>query len=212
MQELYTRQLILREWREADRQPFAEMSADAEVMRYLMPHATRADSDAWIDRQRQHQAARGFCFWAVELAASAEFVGSVGLYRVPYQAHFTPAVEVGWRLARRYWGQGYATEAAEAALQYGFEALRLPEIVANTAVANASSQRVMQRLGMSRDPADDFDHPRVPEAHPLRRQVLYRLPADRWRGLQAGSVRERPAAGAGKATDRPETGAGGSAP
>ena len=184
MHELHTQRLLLREWRDADREPFAAMSADADVMRFLMPIA---DSDAWIDRQRQHQADHGICFWPVALAQSGEFIGSVGLVHVPYRTHYTPAVEVGWRLARRFWGQGYATEAAEAALRFGFERLGLREIVANTAVDNAASQGVMLRLGMSRDPADDFDHPRVPEGHRLRRQVLYRLAADRWCTLRAGA-------------------------
>ncbi len=184
MHELHTQRLLLREWRDTDREPFAAMSADAEVMRFLMPIA---DSDAWIDRQRRHQAEHGICFWPVALARSGAFIGSVGLVPVPYHTHYTPAVEVGWRLARDFWGQGYATEAAEAALRFGFERLGLREIVANTAVDNAASQRVMRRLGMVRDPADDFDHPRVPLGHPLRRQVLYRLAADHWRALRAGT-------------------------
>ena len=191
MHELHTRRLLLREWRDADREPFAAMSADAEVMRFLMPIA---DSDAWIDRQRQHQADHGICFWPAALAQSGEFIGSVGLVQVPYQTHYTPAVEVGWRLARGFWCRGYATEAAAAALRFGFERLGLREIVANTAVDNAASQRVMLRLGMSRDPADDFDHPRVPLGHRLRRQVLYRLAADHWRTLQAGAGSGAPAA------------------
>lgn len=184
MHDLHTQRLLLREWRDADRAPFAAMSADAEVMRFLMPIA---DSDAWIDRQRQHQADDGICFWPVALARSGAFIGSVGLVHVPYQTHYTPAVEVGWRLARGFWGQGYATEAAEAALCFGFVRLGLREIVANTAVDNAASQRVMLRLGMARDPADDFDHPRVPQGHALRRQVLYRLATDHWRTLRAGA-------------------------
>jgi RimJ/RimL family protein N-acetyltransferase len=116
------------------------------------------------------------------LARSGEFIGAVGLLRVRYEAHFTPAVEVGWRIAREFWGYRYAPEAAEAALHYGFANLQLSEIVANTVPLNINSQRVMMKLGMSRDPADDFDHPLVPECHPLRRQVLYRLTRNNWRG------------------------------
>ena len=172
---LATRRLVLRPWQDTDRQPFADLSADPEVMRYLIPLPTRQASDAWIDRQTAHLLAHGFCFWAVELAVSRVFIGAVGLLHVGYQAHFTPAVEVGWRLARIFWGHGYAPEASEAALRHGFEHLRLHEIVANTVADNVNSQRVMMKLGMSRNPADDFDHPHVPQGHRLRRQVLYRL-------------------------------------
>jgi RimJ/RimL family protein N-acetyltransferase len=177
-----SRRLVLRPWKDSDRQPFAELSTDPEVMKHLMPMPTREASDAWIDRQHGHHLAHGFCFWAVELARSGEFIGAVGLLRVRYEAHFTPAVEVGWRIAREFWGYGYAPEAAEAALHYGFANLQLSEIVANTVPLNINSQRVMMKLGMSRDPADDFDHPLVPECHPLRRQVLYRLTRNNWLG------------------------------
>ena len=149
-------------------------------MKYLMPFPAREASDAWIDRQQDQLAKDGFCFWAVELTESAEFIGAVGLLRVGYETHFTPAVEVGWRLARKFWGRGYAPEAAEAALQFGFEGRKLGEIVAMTVPMNVNSQRVMMKVGMSRDPADDFDHPLVPEGHPLRRHVLYRLSRNDW--------------------------------
>ena len=172
---LTTARLTLRPWLDADRAPFAAMSADPEVMRYLTALPTRADSDAWIDRQRAQQAANGFCFWAVEHTASGAFVGAIGLARIGYEARFTPAVEVGWRLARTFWGQGYASEAAAAALRFGFTQADLGEIVANACVPNLASQRVMQKLGMTHDPADDFDHPRVPLESPLNRHVLYRL-------------------------------------
>jgi RimJ/RimL family protein N-acetyltransferase len=170
--------LMLRPWQDADRAPFAEMSADPAVMQYLLPLTTRDASDAWIDRQMAHLAAHGFCFWAVE--ADGGFVGTVGLGRIGYTAHFTPAVEIGWRIARAFWGLGYAPEAARAALRFGFETAACPEIVANAGFDNDKSQRVMAKLGMSRDPADDFDHPRVPEGDPLRRQVLYRLRRENW--------------------------------
>jgi RimJ/RimL family protein N-acetyltransferase len=177
---LTSRRLVLRPWRDTDRLPFAELSADPKVMEYLMPLPTREASDGWIDRQKLHLAAHGFCFWAIELVASAEFIGAVGLLRVGYQAQFTPAVEAGWRLARKFWGQGYVSEAAEEVLHFGFEVLHLSEIVANTAPNNKKSRRVMTRLGMSWNPADDFDHPLVPEGHHLRRQVLYRLSRSQW--------------------------------
>ncbi len=176
--------LVLRAWEDADRQPFAEMSSDPDVMKYLLPLPTRQASDAWIDRQMSHLATHGFCFWAVASKPSGEFMGAVGLLRVGYEAHFTPAVEVGWRIARRYWGQGYAPEASHVALRFGFEDQQLPEIIAHAGAGNDASRVVMAKLGMSRDPADDFDHPLVPEGSPLRRQVLYRLSRDTWRAAR----------------------------
>ena len=167
--------VLLRQWQEADRGPFAALSADPEVMRFLMPMPSRAASDAWIDRQAASQVDHGMAFWAAELAETGAFIGAVGLLRVRYAAHFTPAVEVGWRIARAFWGQGLAPEAAGAAIGWGFGHLGLDAVVANTVPGNRNSRRVMEKLGMSRDPADDFDHPLVPEGHPLRRQVLYRL-------------------------------------
>ena len=180
MTPLVSNRLILRPWTEADRQPFADLSQDRAVMTYLRPLPTRQDSDAWIDRQIAHQAEHGFCFWAVALKKNARFIGSIGLLRVGYAAHFTPAVELGWRLARDAWGQGYAVEAAQAALRFCFEDLRLDQVVANAAVDNARSRRVMVKLGMANDPADDFDHPRLAEGDPVRRQVLYRLTRLDW--------------------------------
>ncbi len=145
------------------------------MIEYLMPLATRDASDAWIDRQMSHLAANGFCFWAVEARESGAFVGAVGLGRIGYAAHFTPAVEVGWRVARRFWGEGYAPEAAGIALRFGFHDVGLPEVVANAVVGNVRSRRVMTKLGMSHDAAENFDHPLVPDGHPLRRHALYRL-------------------------------------
>jgi RimJ/RimL family protein N-acetyltransferase len=175
-----TKRLILRPWQQSDRQPFAALSADPEVMRHLMPLPTRALSDAWIDRQQAHLQRHGFCMWAVSPVGSDAFIGCVGLLQIGYEAHFTPAVEVGWRLARTYWGQGFAPEAAAAALAFGFDVVRLEQIVANTVPANTNSQRVMIKLGMARDTADDFDHPLVPPGHALRRQVLYRISSATW--------------------------------
>jgi RimJ/RimL family protein N-acetyltransferase len=178
--QIVSQRLILRPWEDSDRPAFAELSADGEVMAHLMPLATREASDAWIDRQIVHLSTHGFCFWAVESKEAGTFVGAVGLFKVSYTAHFTPAVEVGWRISRPFWGQGYAPEAAEGVLRFGFEDLRLQEIVANASAGNTRSQRVMTKLGMSHDAEDDFDHPLIPEDNPLRRQVLYRLTRDRW--------------------------------
>jgi RimJ/RimL family protein N-acetyltransferase len=166
---------MLREWREADTAPFAALSADPEVMGHMLPFADRAASDAAIAGMRRHQEEHGFAQWAVEAPGEASLIGAIGLLRVRFRADFAPAVEIGWRLARSYWGRGYAMEGARAALDYGFGGLGLDEIVAFTVPANRRSWQLMERLGMSRDPNADFDHPAVPEGHPLRRHVLYRI-------------------------------------
>jgi RimJ/RimL family protein N-acetyltransferase len=168
-----TARLILRPWRASDLPLFAEQNADPVVMRYLVGPLTRAASDAYAARAEQHLAETGFCKWAVEAPGVAPFIGAVGLSRVTFAASFTPAVEVAWRLHRRYWGRGYATEAARAAIADGFTRVGLTEIVALTTLDNMASQRVMQRLGMTRTVA--FDHPGVAADSPLRRHVLYRL-------------------------------------
>lgn len=172
--ELHTRRLLLRQWRDKDLAAFGAMSADPEVMEFLLPLAEPGACEAWAARLRGHWREHGFGRWVVELPGEAGFIGVVGLAWIPYEAHFTPAVEIAWRLARVHWGQGYASEAARAALDYGFAALGLAEIVAVTVPANSRSRRVMERLGMSRDPEDDYDHPNLPEG-PLKRHVLYRL-------------------------------------
>ena len=178
--QIETDRLVLRSWADKHRAPVAELSSDTVVMEHLLPLATREASDQWIDRQIAHDTKHGFCFWAVEAKRDGGFVGAVGLLHVRYEAHFTPAVEVGWRVSRAFWGLGYAPEAAAASIRFGFETLKLPQIVANTAPANEKSRRVMEKLGMSHDVSDDFDHPLIPENHPLCRQLLYRLLRDRW--------------------------------
>jgi RimJ/RimL family protein N-acetyltransferase len=182
---LQSSRLTLRAWEDGDRAAFFEMSSDPAVMQYLTPLTTREASDAWIDRHRAHFAAHGLGYWAVELQETRQLAGAVGLSRVTYQAHFTPAIGVGWRLARHCWGHGYASEAAAVALRFGFEELRPEEIVAVTVPANIRSQQVMRRLGMTYSPADDFDHPRYPEGHPWRRCVLFRLSRLDWSNRQA---------------------------
>ena len=170
-----TDRLRLREWTDNDRQSFADMSADPEVMQFMMPLQRGKAFGPWIDDQISHLQENGFCFFAVERKEDEAFVGTVGLRRVGYDAFFTPAVEIGWRIARPFWGRGYAPEAAKACLQFGFDVLKLPEILAITVPANVKSRRVMVKLGMKYDPKEDFDHPSVPEGHPFRRHVLYRL-------------------------------------
>ena len=169
-----TPRLLLRPWRDDDLPAFAAMNADPRVMEFLGPLKTREESDASVARFSAHLARHGFGFWAVEVTGVADFIGFVGLKVLDFEAHFAPCVEVGWRLAYDHWGKGYATEAARASLDFGFRRLGLEEIVAFTVPANRRSWRVMERLGMTRDPADDFDHPALPEGHPLRRHVLYR--------------------------------------
>ena len=172
---LRTDQLILRRWRHSDREPFAELNADTRVMEHFPSTLDKSRSDMFVDRIESEFAAYGWGLWAVELSATGEFIGFTGLAVQTFPAHFTPAVEIGWRLAHSAWGHGYATEAARAALSYGFEYVGLPEIVSMTAATNVRSQAVMRRLGMTRDPRDDFDHQKLPDGHPLRRHVLYRL-------------------------------------
>jgi RimJ/RimL family protein N-acetyltransferase len=169
-----TPRLLLRTWRDEDLAPFAALNADPEVMEYFLRPLERAESDAAAGRIRDHFDRHGFGLWAVEVPGIADFIGFVGLAVPGFKAHFTPCVEIGWRLARAHWGQGYATEAARAVLDFGFRELALDEIVSFTTVANRRSRAVMERIGLSRSPADDFDHPAVPEGHPLRRHVLYR--------------------------------------
>ena len=181
-----TERLVLRDWQASDSAPFAALNADPSVARYLGLQRDRAGSDALIESSREHWSTNGFGLWAVERSDDGRFLGFTGLARPSFEAHFTPAVEVGWRLAREAWGHGYATEAARAALTFGFETIGLDEIVSFTVPANERSWRVMQRLGMTRDPADDFDHPRLPEGHPLRRHVLYRLRRADWERLRDG--------------------------
>jgi RimJ/RimL family protein N-acetyltransferase len=176
--ELTTERLLLRRWRAADRAPFAALNADAEAMRYFPAPLARVESDALAERAAAQVDRHGWGLWAVELRARGAFIGFTGLARATFEAPFTPAVEIGWRLAPSAWGRGYATEAARAAAAFAFEQLGIDELVSFTAAANARSRAVMERLGMTRDPAEDFNHPAVP-AGELRRHVLYRLAAPR---------------------------------
>ena len=173
--ELRTERLRLRRWLPSDRAPFAEMNAYPRVMEFMPAPLSRAESDALAARIEAHFEQRGFGLWAVEIAGGAPFAGFIGLSVPRFTATFTPCVEVGWRLAAVHWGRGYATEGAQAALRFGFEALGLAEIVSFTVPQNVRSRRVMERLGLTHDPADDFNHPLLPTGHPLCRHVLYRI-------------------------------------
>jgi RimJ/RimL family protein N-acetyltransferase len=172
--ELETPRLCLRQWRATDLEPFAQMNRDPAVMEYFPTLSSREQSDGIVVRTEQLFRERGFGLWALELRESGAFAGFVGLSVPRFDAHFTPCVEIGWRLGREHWGQGYATEAALAALDFGFGACGLTEIVSMTVATNSRSRRVMERLGMRHEAADDFDHPHLPEGDPLRRHVLYR--------------------------------------
>ncbi|MEP4033477.1 GNAT family N-acetyltransferase [Roseibium polysiphoniae] len=177
-----TERLILRSFRATDRDVFASINADPEVMRYFPAPLSRELSDALMDKALAKEKSDGFCFAPIEEKASGDFLGFVGLSRPSYAKPLPcdPCVEVGWRLARSAWGKGYATEAAGAWLRFGFITLDLEEIVSFTTVTNAPSRRVMERLGMAYDPADDFLHPAVEQGHPLEPHVLYRLGRKDW--------------------------------
>lgn len=177
MTVLSTERLELRSWRDADLEPFAALNADPEVMRFMPKLLTRAESDALAAGAAAALTSRGWGVWALELRASRDFLGCVGLADVGFAAAFAPCLEILWRLKRQAWGHGYATEAARACLQFAFATLRAPEVVAFTVPANERSRAVMRRLGMRHDAADDFEHPRLPPGHPLRPHVLHRLEA-----------------------------------
>ncbi len=172
---LSTERLILRRWEDRDRAPFAALNADPIVMEFFTAMLSRTESDNFVDRIEDHFDRHGFGLWAAELKETQEFIGYVGLWPATLEAPFAPAVEVGWRLARQFWGSGFAPEAARAAIADGFDRLAINEIVSFTATINAKSRRVMEKIGMTREVGDDFEHPSVPPGDPLRPHVLYRI-------------------------------------
>jgi len=176
----------MRRWRQEDREPFAALNVDPAVREHFQGPMLREDSDAFIDRIELHWDEHGWGNWAIEVPDVAPFIGYVGLWPADYVAN-RPMVELGWRLAREHWGNGYATEAAREALRFGFEEVGLEEIVSFTVPQNVRSRRVMERIGLIRDPAGDFDHPNVdPVAYPhLVGHVFYRLSRDQWRASGA---------------------------
>lgn len=175
MKELHTERLLLRRWRASDRELFARMSADPAVMEFYPAVLSREEADAMVDRAESHIALHEFGPWACELRDTGEFIGYIGLVVPRFVSAFTPCVEIGWRLAAAHWGKGLATEGARAVARHAFQDLGMHELVSFTVPANNRSRRVMEKLGMRRDPAEDFDHPLLEEGHPLRRHVLYRL-------------------------------------
>lgn len=178
MIQLETSRLRLRPWRDEDFAPFAALNADPQVMAHFPATLDRAESDVLAARCQSLIEAQGWGFWATEIKASGDFIGFVGLHRPIAELPFSPCVEIGWRLARPFWGQGYASEAARAALSFAFNDLALAEVVAFTSLENRRSQAVMERLGMRR--AENFEHPALPPGHPLREHCLYRLAVSAW--------------------------------
>ncbi|MBM7061456.1 GNAT family N-acetyltransferase [Pseudomonas sp. UL073] len=178
--ELESPRLYLRRWRAQDLPALAALNADPEVMRYFPTCLSREQSDALAARLDSHFTEHGFTFWALERKDDGSLIGFTGLARVDFAAPFTPAVEIGWRLARAHWAQGFAREAARAALACAFDRLQLDEVVSFTTLGNRPSRRVMESIGMQRELAGDFEHPNLPPGHPLRRHVLYRLRRADW--------------------------------
>ena len=175
LMKLSTERLLLRPWLASDREPFALLNARPTVMEHLPAALSRAESDAMIVRMEAHFDRHGFGAWAVEIPKVTPFAGFLGLTVPRFEAHFIPCVEIGWRLDEPYWGHGYATEGALVVAKFGFNVLHLNEILSFTAHSNTRSRRVMEKIGMTHTPADDFDHPALPVGHRLRRHVLYRL-------------------------------------
>jgi len=175
-----TERLLLRAWDKDDVDPFAKMNADSRVMEFFPACLSYEESAALVDRIEKSFREHGIGLFAAELASEQQFIGYIGLSVPNFKAHFTPCVEIGWRLSADYWGRGLATEGARAVVRHAFGTLRLDALVSFTVPANVRSTRVMEKLGMTRDPADDFDHPNLPDGHPLRRHVLYRLKRTDW--------------------------------
>jgi RimJ/RimL family protein N-acetyltransferase len=170
-----TSRLILRQWRQGDREPFAAMNADPRVMEFMTHVLSREESDEFVDRIEAQFARHGFCLYAAELRDSNRFIGFIGIHVPRFEAAFTPCVEIGWRLSPDVWGQGLATEGGHAVVAHAFGNLRLEELVSFTARMNKRAQHLIEKMGMTRDPAEDFDHPLVPAGNPLVPHVLYRL-------------------------------------
>lgn len=178
---LKTQRCILRPWKGTDLLHFSQINADPKVMEFYPATLSRSESDALAEKIQRESELRGYGFWAIEVPGVADFIGYVGLNYWNLEASFAPCVDVGWRLGSAYWGYGYATEGARAALKYGFETLELAEIVAMATVENLRSHKVMQRLGMIHNPQEDFHHPKLSKDDPLSLRVLYRLSRTSWR-------------------------------
>jgi RimJ/RimL family protein N-acetyltransferase len=182
--EIRTARALLRQWHDSDIPVWVEMNADAQVRRYFPTVATAEAAAGEATRIRAALAQRGWGAWALEIPGSVPFAGFVGLIVPAFQAHFVPAVEIGWRLMRSTWHQGYATEAAQAVVRFAFEQLELPELISMTVPDNLPSQAVMKRLGFTHDSQDDFDHPKIEDGHRFKRHVLYRLSRQKYAAQQ----------------------------
>lgn len=177
---LYTDRLIMRPWKSSDLYPFAEMNADPKVMEFYTNTLTFQETSALVEKFCKQFEEKGYGFWAIEAPKIANFIGYIGLNYWDLGTKFSPCIDIGWRLATPYWGKGYATEGAKAALQYGFEVLNISEIVSMATVGNTRSHQVMKRLGMRTDSSENFEHPKLPKGHPLSWRVLYRLNCTEW--------------------------------
>lgn len=175
-----TERLILRPWKEDDLKSFAKLNADPRVREFFPSTLSQKESDELAKQLSDLIEKNGYGFWAVSAPGISDFIGFIGIEHVTFEAPFTPAVEIGWRIAHEYWGRGYATEGAMAALEYGFNTLNLNEIVSFTPTQNKRSANVMKKIGMTHYPEEDFDHPKLEEGHPLRRHVLYRIKKSEW--------------------------------
>ncbi len=177
--ELKTERLILRQWKQSDFVPFANMNADSEVMEYYPSTLSNEESDAMAEQIKALITERSWGFWAVETIVDGQFIGFVGLHKPTYDLPVSPCIEIGWRLGREFWGNGYATEAAKEAMRFAFSELGLDKIYSFASVSNEKSWKVMGRLGMT-DTGDNFDHPIIPEGHALREHVLYKITREEW--------------------------------
>jgi RimJ/RimL family protein N-acetyltransferase len=173
--ELRTDRLYLRRWLASDQLPFAKLNFDPRVVEFLPGPLSRAESDVRTEQIEAHFERHGFGLWAVEIPGITPFAGFIGLSIQRFEAHFTPCIEIGWRLDADHWNQGYATEGARAALEFGLRWVQAKEVVSFTTSGNVRSRRVMEKIGMTHSASDDFDHPSLVEGHPLRRHVLYRI-------------------------------------
>ena len=178
-----TERLRLRDWTDADADPFAAMNADPAVMEFFPAIPSRAESDALMERIRAHMREKGHDMYAAEEKNSGRFIGFIGLAPIDFEAHFTPAIEIGWRLAQTAWGKGLATEGANAVLAHTFGQVGLNDLVSITTVKNQRSRRVMEKIGMTHSPSDDFLNPKLPPEHPQAPHVLYRIDRELWRSI-----------------------------
>jgi len=187
MEILETDRLILRTWNDSDLQPMCALNQDPKVMEYFPGLQGLEATKNLIVRINNHFEKHGYTLYATERKDSGEFIGFIGLFIPYFEAHFTPATEIGWRLSSKHWGQGFATEGAKAILDFAFRELKIPEIVSFTAQGNAKSIRVMQKIGLLSNSDDDFDHPKLDDASPLKQHVLYRLSREQYFPVSAAT-------------------------